>query len=770
MGLSSDVACAGHQVALDMTLLAASGLGNRSASLYRSHFNGALRHSVDLFVPTATNIWPQNRHNLRIRCSRGGVYRITIRDFCPFGSSHVIESIEISGSDCSMSEAALTQVLQCGDRHFMCGILGIVAPYGRSLSVASEQVVTMRDSMIARGPDDAGLLMRDNVALAHRRLAIRDLHAGTQPIVSDDGQLALVYNGEIYNDRELRNELAQHGRRFQTRCDTETLLAAWQIWGVDCLSKLQGMFAFGVYDFSANRLFLVRDRFGVKPLFLAEASGELVFASTVAAVLQHPGVARQPNWSTVSHYLSTFRTTLGRETMFRGVQQLRPAEYLEWNLDTDELAIDRYWEFPSEASTDMTFDEASNELESLVADATESRLVSDVPVGMFLSGGVDSSVLASYVSRSHGSRLLGSCGGGQTEPGGVQDDDFWSAAHCARHTGFDFDDVRVSPAAYLDCWDEMVKATSLPLTTPSDVIIHQLARRMKQDVGVVLGGEGADELLCGYALPHWSIEDFRLAGLSAADKWSGSSSSERAFLKSLTATYGRFRFSNSVDHYFAANSLIPLAVKPQLLNPEVWNATGHDGEMIAFYQQEFTTVPDSAEETRTGSSSSLVHAQSVFLHRMNLESLLGRLDTATMQASLEARVPYTDHRLVEFAFRLPSHFRIDVNPLESTPHLAAAELDRRHSLRPKRLLRSVAARSLPPELAQRRKASFPTPVAAWMSGPWGKWAQGRLLSSPFGQQAFRRDTLAELAGNVSAAGMWLWPILNLLNWGDSVFT
>lgn len=652
----------------------------------------------------------------------------------------------------------------------MCGILGIVAPHGRSLSLGPEHIAVMRDSMTARGPDDAGLLIRNNVALAHRRLAIRDRDAGTQPIVSHDGQIALVYNGELYNDRELRSELRLQGIHFRTRCDTETLLAAWQVWGLSCLSKLRGMFAFGVYDFSVNRLFLVRDRFGVKPLFFTEAAGELVFASTIAAVLQHPEMTRQPNWSTVSHYLSTFRTTLGRDTMFRGVQQLRPAEYLDWNLATDELTIERYWDFPAESNVDMTYEEATSELESLVIDATACRLVSDVPVGMFLSGGVDSSLLASCVSQAHDNRLLGSCGGGESvQLNSHADNDFSAAAHCARQTGFDFDEVRVSSETYLDCWNQMVGETSLPLTTPSDVIIHQLARRMKQDVGVVLGGEGADELLCGYALPHWSIEDFRLAHLSSIGKWPGSASGERAFLKSLNATYGRSQFSSQVDHYFAANSLIPLAVKPQLLNADVWNATGHDEEMIAFYQHEFASSEASVIETRGSIDDAMIHSQSVVLHRLNLESLLGRLDTATMQASLEARVPYTDHRLVEFAFRLPSHFRIDVDPLEATPRLAAAELDRRHSLRPKRLLRSVASRSLPPELAQRRKASFPTPVASWLSGPWEKWAQGRLLNSPFGQLAFRRETLAELAGNVAAAGMWLWPILNLLTWGDSVF-
>lgn len=648
----------------------------------------------------------------------------------------------------------------------MCGILGIIAPRGRSISVDRERLVAMRDTMTARGPDDAGLLIRGNVALAHRRLAIRDLSAGAQPIISEDGQTALVYNGELYNDHELRTELQQLGVKFQTRCDTETLLAAWRMWGGDCLQKLRGMFAFGVYDFAEERLFLVRDRFGVKPLFFAEASGELVFASTVGAVLEHPHIVRQPNWSTISHYLTTFRTTMGRETMFRGINQLRPAEYLDWNLHTGQLQIARYWNFPTRTTVDITFDEAADELESLLVDSTQSRLVSDVPVGMFLSGGVDSSMLASYVSQSHGSRLLGSCGGGEDASGDAgQDNDFSAAANCARQTGFEFDEVRVSSEKYLDCWNELVDDTSLPLTTPSDVIIHQLARRMKQDVGVVLGGEGADELLCGYALPHWSVEDFRLARLCAAGQWPGQPSSERAFLKSLEATYGRCQFNSLVDHYFAANSLIPLAVKPQLLNEDAWNAAGHDEAMASFYQHEFATDSNSPIED----AASLVHSQSVVLHRLNLESLLGRLDTATMQASLEARVPYTDHRLVEFAFGLPSHFRIDVDPLEATPYLAAAELDRRRTLRPKRLLRSVASRSLPPALAHRRKASFPTPVATWLSGPWQTWAQSRLLNSPFGRQAFRRETMIELASNVSAAGMWMWPILNLLAWGDSVF-
>lgn len=657
----------------------------------------------------------------------------------------------------------------------MCGILGIVASRDTTPSITRACAVGMRDVMTARGPDDAGLLVRDNVVLGHRRLAIRDREAGRQPWISDDGNLALVYNGELYNDAELRADLRRFGVSFRTQCDTETLLAAWQVWGVGCLQRLSGMFAFGVYDFERQQLFLVRDRFGVKPLFFAGVSGELAFASSIAALLQHPEIRKEPDWQTISHYLTTFRLTLGQQTLFRGIQQLRPAEYLSWDLRRDRVLIERYWDFPKSPIADISFAEATDQFEDLLSDATHRRLVSDVPVGMFLSGGVDSNTLASVVSERHCGEMLACCGGGDRQPasgdqtangasnvGPSDDDDFTHARDAARQIGLEFDEVHVSPQEYGESWASMIDATALPLSTPSDVIIHELSRRMKQRVGVVIGGEGADELLCGYALPHWSIEDFRLSALSANGNWPGSSRNERAFLQGLQQGYGRSQFAGPIDHYFAANSNIPVGIKTALFNDEILQEIGNDAAMLGFYAAEF------ADADRFALQGSLIQQQSIILHRLNLESLLSRLDTATMLASLEARVPFTDHRLVEFAFALPTSFRIDVDPREASPFLPAAELGRRGSLRSKRLLRQVAARRMPERAAQRRKASFPTPVASWLSGPWQSWASSRLLNSPFGQQVFRRETLVEMAGNVATAGMWLWPVLNLLNWGDRV--
>ena len=303
----------------------------------------------------------------------------------------------------------------------MCGIVGAVAKLGQRPSVSSQQLIAMRDVMFRRGPDDCGMFERDNVAFGHRRLAIRDLEAGQQPWVSADGNCVLVYNGELYNDAELRRDLKQLGHRFKTHCDTETLTAAWRQWGADSLPRLAGMFAFAVYDLVEQRLTLVRDRFGIKPLFLASLGNELAFASSAAALLKHPAVSREPNWRAVNHYLTTFRTTLGRETMLRDVQQLRPAELLTWDLRTDRISIDRYWKFPQRPSSTTagllpSFDDAARQLDTQLCDVTEQHLISDVPVGMFLSGGVDSNTLATIIAERHSGGMLGACGGGSDRP------------------------------------------------------------------------------------------------------------------------------------------------------------------------------------------------------------------------------------------------------------------------------------------------------------------------------------------------------------------
>lgn len=614
--------------------------------------------------------------------------------------------------------------------------------------------------MFHRGPDGCGSFHKHNVAFQHRRLAIRDLSAGQQPWTNESESLVLVYNGELYNDAELRQQLRQSGHSFKTSTDTETLFAAWQHWATDSIQHLRGMFAFAVFDMARQELFLVRDRFGIKPLYYAAVGQEFIFASSVAAILAHPQVDRRPDWTAVNHYLATTRTTMGRRTLFEDVFQLQPAEMLRWNARSGELQIQQYWKFPSQRNLDASFEEAADAFETQLVHTTRSHLISDVPTGVFLSGGVDSSLIASAVSEvGSGDAALTGCAAGETDG-----TDSAAAEVAASVHGMEYHSVRVDSGTYFDTWGEIVQQSCQPLSTPSDVLIYKLAQHMKQHVGVVLGGEGADELLCGYALPHWSVEDYRLTGLAQRDQWSGPPSSRDRFLRSIHSRYGRVQFSDPADYYLAANSLIPRSARDALFNSAV-DFRQREQSLHAFYQQQYLAA-GAADDMP---ADSLIHEHAIVLHRLNLESLLARLDTTTMLASLEARVPYADHTLVEFAYQLPTNYRIDINPDEACPVSAAVDLEQRGSLRSKRLLRHIARRRLPRRLADRQKKSFATQVPEWISGVWKSEVQQRLLTSPFGQQFFRRETMYELATNVATAGMWIWPLLNILNWGDSQF-
>ncbi len=636
----------------------------------------------------------------------------------------------------------------------MCGILGIIATPGESVDIDRRQLVTMRDTMSRRGPDDAGIYVHRNISFAHRLLSIRDLSAGHQPWVSPDEQTVLVYNGEIYNDTLLRKELESNGHRFKTHCDTEVVMAAYREWGADCVHRLRGMFAIGIYDFKNDTFLLARDRFGVKPLFFTQVNNQLVFASSLPAILAHPDFVKKPNYSVLSHYMTTFRLTLGRETVYEGVWQLLPGEMMAGRLDQFQIA--RYWQEAEEGvESDLTFDESAAQLQAALEDSIKVRLTSDVPVGMFLSGGVDSNTIACLTRDSNGGSLPGSCGGSKQS----QSDDFAFARQCAKHVGFQFGEVTVGPREYMEVWQWMLGEYATPLSTPTDVILYQLAREMKKSVGVVLGGEGADELLCGYAVQHWAGADYDRMQRLQSGAWSPNSAGQRLFRNSLMRQYGCDHFTSPVEHYFSLNSLIPSAAKPGLFQPHVWNEVDQDRKMLNHYESFF----DCHEER----PSNAIYDQ--VLRQVNLEGLLSRLDSATMLAGLEARVPYTDHLMVEKMATIPRKYKIDVAHDEQAPYLSSGDLYARGSLRPKHVLRAVAGKIMPHSMAYRPKASFPTPVGEWMGTEWHNWMKNQLLTSPFARSMFQESALVEMAENVPAMGMKLWPIANTIAWGDRQF-
>ncbi|MFN0196388.1 MAG: asparagine synthase (glutamine-hydrolyzing) [Planctomycetaceae bacterium] len=635
----------------------------------------------------------------------------------------------------------------------MCGILGIVGPVGRPCEISQPDLIRMRDTMTPRGPDGAGLLQIQNIAFAHRRLAIRDVEHGAQPWVSADGRFVLLYNGELYNDAELRQRLTDLGHRFHTQCDTEVVLAAYQQWGKNCVEHFRGMFAIGVYDLVERRLFCARDRFGIKPLFLTRIDDQFLFASSIRALISHPRFVKRPHLPAISHYLTTFRLTLGRETMFEGIWQLLPGERL--TAENGRCSIERYWDYPEPSTDEMSYSDAVDRLETRLTESVKEQLDSDVPVGMFLSGGVDSNMLAGLMRNALGRPFAVICGGGTTDDAS----DYPHSRASADHLQLDYDEVRITADEYREYRRELLDDYATPISTPSDVIIFQMARRMKQSVGVVLGGEGADELLCGYSVQHWSGTDYDLSQSLSRGTWSPAPAIRESYSESLARHYSKQVFQSPVEQYFDLNSLIPTSMKAGLFRPEIWQEIDRDRPMHEHYETCFAQWGDR-------STSEKLHR---VLHRVNLEALLSRLDTATMAAGLEGRVPYTDHQLVEEMFRLPQAYRIDIDPQERAPYLAAGELQQRGSLRSKRVLRSLADKHLPPSLARRPKASFPTPVQGWMSGDWRDELKDKFQQSVFGHWLFQPEVLHAAGEQIEQIGMRAWPIWNLLEWGDRHF-
>lgn len=635
----------------------------------------------------------------------------------------------------------------------MCGILGVIGVPERE-QISGNAFVAMRDTMINRGPDGAGVFRHANTTLGHRRLAIRGLKDGQQPWVSQNGRFALVYNGEIYNDDALADELGRFGIQLRTSCDTEVLAECWSMWGVGCLEKLRGMFAFGVVDLHRGRTWLVRDRFGIKPLYYAQVNRELVFASSIKAIRRHPRFSSRPNLLAVSHYLQTLRSTVGRETFFEDVYTVQPGEILTF--EDERITTQTYWSVPPQSNdTEIEFAEAADELQSLLTESVNMHLKSDVNVGMMMSGGVDSNTLAALIRRNSGRSLPGVCGGGlSTNEGPAKGSDFQFAEECARMLQIDYSEVQLTGDDYLIAWDELLGCSEVPLTTPSDAIIYRIAQRLKQHCGVAIGGEGADEVFCGYEVQHWSGNDFD----RAQDVSHLTSQQQTLFRQSMMQQYGRSTFGSIAEHYLSSNGLIPWNAQQVLFRPE-FTSQELPNRITSYYQNLFNEHQDLPTAQR----------YSAVLLRVNLESLLMRLDSATMAAGLEARVPYADHILLQQASKFPHEYKIDVDPSEINPWLGSQSLSTRGTLRPKRILRNVAARMMPPKFAQRPKKSFPTPLVPWLNGNWSTWMSAKFKESPFANYLFKESSLAEVSQLPPNMALWKWPLINTIMWGERCF-
>lgn len=566
----------------------------------------------------------------------------------------------------------------------MCGIVGIYY-FDRGRTCPEPLLRRMADSMEHRGPDGSGYRFGAGYALGHRRLSIIDLAGGQQPLSNEDHSCWLVANGEMYNFGQLRPELEAAGHRFRTGSDCEIAVHGHEQWGADVVSRLEGMFAYALVDERSETLTLVRDRLGIKPLYYAEFDGALLFASEIKAILAYPGFVRRMNVAAASSYLN-FRYVVGEQTFFEGVSQLAPGHRLI--ASRDGFRIERYWQIPADEDTLHLDDNRAIELttEKLRA-AVEQRMISDVPFGAYLSGGVDSSVVVAMMAQQQATPVKTYCTG--FEEDGYNE--FEYARMVADRYATDHREIVLSSDRYFELMPELIRYKDAPLGVPNEVALWQMSSVLKQDITVVLSGEGADELFGGYG------RIFRAAEM---------------FERNPSGHVLEF-FLNQYS-YFGAEALGTLTTR------EFQQSSTSSAYPLEVFSQAFDSVR----------ALSVPRQFMWVFQRHHLPGLLQRLDTTTMATSVEGRVPFVDHRLVEFGQRLPIDQKLRWNSEADRlrgAKLTPAQISEVHDT-PKWVLRQASKPLLPAPIIERKKVGFPVPLGKWLGGKLTDRARDVLLT------------------------------------------
>jgi asparagine synthase (glutamine-hydrolysing) len=617
----------------------------------------------------------------------------------------------------------------------MCGICGVFN-FGSGEPADRAALKRATDAMAHRGPDDEGFLLDGNLGLGNRRLSIIDLPGGHQPISSEDETVWITFNGEIYNYRDLRPELEARGHRFHTSSDTETILHLYEECGLDCLERLRGMFAFAIWDHRARRLFVARDRLGVKPLFYREEPGRLIFASELRALRE---LAREPfetDPQSVYDFFG-FRYIPAPHTFYRGVHKLLPGHFLV--ADLHGVRTQSYWDVPAEElEGSVSGEELAQQVVELLRESVRLRLISDVPLGVFLSGGTDSSavvVLMSGLMKDSGQPVRTFSVGFEE----AQYNELPYARRVAKAFSTEHHELIVRPSDLADELTRLVAFRDEPVAEPTDIALYKISRLAAESVKVVLAGEGGDELFAGY--PKYAAD--RLAGVVSA------------FPQEVTQTIARWL---PYRQRRAKLALEALSIRDEAERSATWFASFSREEREALFSRDFLAQVDVAHPAhvferyleKARDRSPLKRMLYADLKIWLPDNLLLRGDQMTMAASIEERVPFLDHKLVELAARIPGRL------------LA-------RGFRTKLLLRRALEKYLPPEILRRRKIGFSVPVGKWFRGQLKSMVADLVLSpearargyfSPTAMEQFVREHFDGLRDRQKQ----LWTMVNFELW------
>lgn len=617
----------------------------------------------------------------------------------------------------------------------MCGICGI-RHHDRQARVDPTVLARMNRRLAHRGPDDDGYYVTGNLGLGHRRLAIIDLDGGRQPLGNEDGSVWVAFNGEIYNYRELRTRLQARGHVFRTRSDTEVIVHAYEEYGDDCVLHFRGMFAFAVADRQRNRLLLARDRLGIKPLYYRQDASGVAFASEIKSLLELPECEREVDPVALDQYLS-LRYVPGPRTMFRDIAKLMPGHVLV--ADDRGVRTRRYWRLQPEQREDLDFAQARERFSELLEEAVRLRLIADVPLGVMLSGGLDSSAILATMIDVGATAPVRSFSVGYDRAGDDDDSDerAW-ARMVAERLGSLHRELELGPNEFGDFLPQLVWHLDEPMADPTCAPLYFLSRMAREDVTVVLSGEGADEMLAGYGIYGRMRSLQRLRSLLPSPM-----ASLAAGLAPLVPHEGARDWLERADLPLEqAYQGVSRAFRPHLKQELLGRSRDHADTAV-----HEALAPHFASAS---GASDLNRMLAVDLGAWLPDDLLLKADRMTMANSMELRVPFLDHHLVEFVASLPDCWKLGPSG-------------------GKHLLRAAVRERVPRQVIERRKKGFPVPTRSWLRGSLDPVVRQTLLADDCACGNYMdRSTIRRLADeharNTHDRTQELWALLIFESW------
>jgi len=581
----------------------------------------------------------------------------------------------------------------------MCGIAGKLF-FDPEAKIEHASIQAMLRPMRHRGPDGQGIHLDGNVGLGHLRLSIIDLNTGAQPMTNEDETIWIVFNGEIYNFHELRDRLLAKGHIFRSRSDTEVIIHLYEDLGVDCVDELRGMFAFAIWDSKRQRLFLARDRVGIKPLYYCQTGNALWFASELKGIVADPEISRELDYNALRIFLA-FNYVPGEETLFKSVRKLLPGHYLV--AERGQVSIRQYWDLRfTRDRWNQSFEEAVEELHLLLKNTVRDHTIADVPVGVLLSGGVDSSAVLSFAVQGTDKKVSTftvGFGGDQVV------DERPYARMAAQQFGTEHHEISISEEDFWNFLPAYVWHMEEPVCEPPAVALYYVTKLARNHVKVLLSGEGGDEAFGGY--PNYP-------NMMRLDRIRSRVGPLARPIGAAAAFAGRMSGDGRVERYGAALG--------RSLSSQYFSRTSGPTAFFNRHAPDFFS-PDFLESTASVSParfvSGLVRAvvgESLLNQMLYVDTktwlpddLLVKADKMTMANSVELRVPLLDHKVLEFAASLPADFKV-------------------REKETKKVLKATFARALPEEILKRKKAGFPVPYESWLSGELKKKVENVLLS------------------------------------------